>query len=122
MKQRPAAPRLVGTKRVPKWHLVYSLLALFDVLVVGMGLVYVHSIVRRYNDSVATTQQWEVRIDQVAALEDAAGRMSVALTTALAEGDDQTATTTVNLARSNFDARLTGLRAYAVDLSDGVRA
>jgi len=119
---RSGAPRLVGTKRVPKWHLVYSLLALFDVLVVGIGLVYVHSIVQRYNDSVATTQQWEVRIDQVAALEDAATRMSVAITTALAEGDDQTATTSVNLARSNFDARLAGLRTDAVELNDDVRS
>ena len=46
--------RYQRTRRVPKWHIVYSLLALFDVLVVGTGLIYVHRIVQSYHRSVST--------------------------------------------------------------------
>ena len=79
----PLSLRRRRNRRAPKWHVVYSLLALFDVLVVGTGLVYVHRIVQSYHGSVVTTRAWAERIGQVSLLNDAASRLSTSLDTAL---------------------------------------
>lgn len=64
-----------GTRRAPKWHVVYSLLALFDVLVVGAGLVYIRSIVHSYNSSMSANGTWEDRQSRVIALERSAASL-----------------------------------------------
>ncbi len=61
--------------RAPKWHVVYSLLALFDVLVVGAGLLYIRSIVHSYNSSVASNDVWSDRQARIISVERAAAAL-----------------------------------------------
>jgi PAS domain S-box-containing protein len=47
----------------PRWHRVYYLLAAFDVLIVLLGLFLNNQIVRVYDHSVDTNQEWAARVE-----------------------------------------------------------
>lgn len=48
----------------PQWHRIYYLLALFDVVVVLMGLYLSHQIISTFNQSVAVSRIWDERLDR----------------------------------------------------------
>nr|MBA2733037.1 PAS domain S-box protein [Acidobacteriota bacterium] len=50
------------TRRSPRWHRVYYLLAAFDVLIVLLGLLLNHQIVGIYNRSILVNQEWVERV------------------------------------------------------------
>ncbi len=62
--------------RAPRWHVVYSLLALFVVIVVGLALVYVHLIVANYDESITTNQEWDDRLSRYADLSEGAASVN----------------------------------------------
>lgn len=107
---RPQSLRLRRNQRAPKWHIVYSLLALFDVLVVGSGLIYVHRIDRSYHDSVATTQRWDGRLREASLLDDATTRIGTAVSRAMSSGDTAMAKEQVGVASRTFATRAKALR------------
>ncbi|MFN2492503.1 MAG: hypothetical protein ABR501_06430 [Pyrinomonadaceae bacterium] len=58
----PAAPINPNRQRRPKWHLVYFLLAFFDVFTVCVSLLLNHQIMRIYTHSVEINQKWAGRL------------------------------------------------------------
>ena len=118
---RPAAHRFKPSKRVPKWHVVYSLLALFDVLVVGTGLVYVHRIVQSYHRSVSTAQVWDTRLNQASTLDDAAGRVNLAVDRVFASEGTEIAASQVTLAANTFATRAQALRSSLAEIQEAAR-
>ncbi len=66
-----------GTKkRPPRWHRVYYLLALFDVLVVLTGLFINHRIVSVYDRSIQTNHEWAKRLNDYSQLRRLAGAVN----------------------------------------------
>ena len=118
---RPAAHRFKPSKRVPKWHVVYSLLALFDVLVVGTGLVYVHRIVQSYHRSVSTAQVWDTRLNQASTLDDAVGRVNLAVDRVFASEGTEIAASQVTLAANTFATRAQALRSSLAEIQEPAR-
>jgi PAS domain S-box-containing protein len=77
-KERFSAQQTLAKKWAPpKWHRVYYLLALFDVLIVLMGLLLNHQIVSVYDKSVMVNQEWTRRLDDYAELGRLAGAVNV---------------------------------------------
>ncbi|MEJ7714002.1 MAG: hypothetical protein WKF84_30185 [Pyrinomonadaceae bacterium] len=64
------------TRRSPKWHRVYYLLAAFDVLIVLLGMSLNHQIVRIYNRSVLVNQEWVGRRSEYSELGKLAGAVN----------------------------------------------
>lgn len=58
-------PTIASTvKSAPKWHRVYYLLAVFDVLVVLFGLFLNHQLIVSHQASVTENQQWSQRLEK----------------------------------------------------------
>ena len=51
-----------------KWHQLYYLLAIFDVLTVAGGLYLTHQIVTVFSDSVSQNNEWVTRLDRFSTL------------------------------------------------------
>ena len=51
-----------------KWHQLYYLLAIFDVLTVAGGLYLTHQIVTVFSDSVSENNEWSTRLDRFSTL------------------------------------------------------
>ena len=60
---------LKGEKR-PKWHLIYYVLAAFDVITVSGSLYLNHQIMGIYSGSVGVNQEWATRLGRLADLGD----------------------------------------------------
>ena len=65
-----------GARRGPRWHLVYSLLAGFDLLTVSLGLYLNHRLVTTYLESVAENQEWAGHLGEVAQLDELASAVN----------------------------------------------
>ena len=48
----------------PRWHLIYYLLAAFDIMTVSGGLYLNHLIMTIYEDSVSVNQAWAMRLGE----------------------------------------------------------
>jgi diguanylate cyclase (GGDEF)-like protein/PAS domain S-box-containing protein len=96
--------------RAPRWHVVYSLLALFDVLVVGAGLVYVRGIVHRHNSAIATTRVWDEWANQLAGVERSALAVSTPARQAIITGGESASRVALDNAVGTFTLRLDKLR------------
>jgi signal transduction histidine kinase len=59
-----------------KWYKFYYLLAVFDILVVLLGVYFNHLIVSAFNESVAVNQRWERRLDRYLELGELAGAVN----------------------------------------------
>src|SRR3990170_1648124 len=59
-----------------RWHQIYYLLALFDVLVVGLGIFLNHLIIDTHDDSIQRNQVWETRLDRYLDLGTLAGEVN----------------------------------------------
>ncbi|HEY3770057.1 MAG TPA: ATP-binding protein, partial [Candidatus Angelobacter sp.] len=59
----------------PRWHVIYLLLAVFDILTVGFGLYMNHHLVTRFNESVDQNRLWAEQLQQYTEL----GRMASAV-------------------------------------------
>ncbi len=67
---------MLKTRRSPKWHRVYYLLAAFDVLIVLLGMFLNYQIVRIYNHSVVVNQEWVGRRNSYSDLAKLAGAVN----------------------------------------------
>jgi two-component system sensor histidine kinase/response regulator len=68
--------KVLKTRRSPKWHRVYYLLAAFDVLIVLLGMFLNHQIVSIYNRSVVINQEWVTRLTYYSDLGKLAGAVN----------------------------------------------
>jgi signal transduction histidine kinase/DNA-binding response OmpR family regulator len=59
----------------PRWHLIYLLLAVFDIFTVGFGLYMNHHLVTRFNESVDQNRLWAEQLQQYTEL----GRLASAV-------------------------------------------
>jgi signal transduction histidine kinase/DNA-binding response OmpR family regulator len=59
----------------PRWHLIYLLLAVFDIFTVGLGLYMNHHLVTLFNESVDQNRLWAEQLQQYTEL----GRMASAV-------------------------------------------
>jgi len=59
-----------------RWHRIYYGLALFDVLVVGLGILLNHLIINTQHESINTNQVWETRLDRFLELGTVAGEVN----------------------------------------------
>ena len=57
-----------GAQRAPKWHIIYFVLAAFNILTLVSSLALSHKIMSIYRRSVDTNQQWADRLGQYAEL------------------------------------------------------
>jgi two-component system, NtrC family, sensor kinase len=67
-------PRVCRSK--PKWHLVYYLLAIFDVLTVATSLSLNHRLMESYEQSVKVNQMWAERLQSYSELAQLAGAVN----------------------------------------------
>jgi diguanylate cyclase (GGDEF)-like protein/PAS domain S-box-containing protein len=63
-------------KRRRQWHRTYYLLAIFDVLVVALGIFLNHQIIGIHNESIRVNQVWESRLDNYLDLGTLAGQVN----------------------------------------------
>jgi hypothetical protein len=59
-----------------RWHRIYYGLALFDVLVVALGILLNHLIINTQHESINTNQVWETRLDRFLDLGTVAGEVN----------------------------------------------
>lgn len=59
-----------------RWHRIYYALALFDVLVVALGILLNHQIINTQHESIKTNQVWETRLDRFLDLGTVAGEVN----------------------------------------------
>ena len=53
------------TTKQPRWHLLYYVLAVFDILTVSFSLTLSHTLMDIYTNSVESNQQWAARIGKI---------------------------------------------------------
>ncbi len=71
----PLPPR--STRRsIPRWHLIYFLLAAFDLLTVCVSLYLNHRMMAIYNDAVVVNQHWASRLGDFDDLRQLAGAVN----------------------------------------------
>lgn len=75
MSNKPAQPRELRSAR-PKWHLVYYVLAAFDVFAISASLYLTHQFVSMYSHSVQVNQVWSARLADYAGLGRLAGAVN----------------------------------------------
>ncbi|MBI2884228.1 MAG: PAS domain S-box protein, partial [Candidatus Methylomirabilis oxyfera] len=60
----------------PKWHRIYYLLAIFDIVTIAIGLYIVAHLVGAYKQSVRVNQEWAGRINAYRRLDELAGAVN----------------------------------------------
>ncbi len=58
----PVVPHRNAKHAMPKWHLIYFMLAAFDLLTVGVSLYLNHQIMAIYRGAVVVNQHWATRL------------------------------------------------------------
>lgn len=63
-------------QKSPRWHILYYILAAFDVVTIGFSLSLNHQILGIYNESIAVHTQWVERSDQYEEISKLAGQVN----------------------------------------------
>ncbi len=92
-------PEKIKFPKIIKWHRIYYLLALLDVLIVVFGLFLNHHLISVQRESVATNEVWVNRLDKYLALRNFANKVSQ-------PGDDVFANQDSQLERRNMEKYL----------------
>ncbi len=90
-------PRGAGGVRAPRWHVLYYILAGFNLLTLVVSLLLSHQVSRLYAESVRANQRWADRFATLNTLSEAAGRVN-------APGNDVFETHDAARERVRFDA------------------
>lgn len=93
-----------------QWHRVYFLLALFDVLVVGLGLTLNHRLLGIHKDSVRENGVWEQRLDRYLDLADMAASVNAPGNDVFDSRNVSLETTRMTASLNTFTARMKSLR------------
>ncbi len=94
----------------PKWHLVYFVLAAFDLITVSAGLYLNHRLMDIYTQSVAVNQQWAHRLGQYSDLAQQAGAVNAPGNDVFDSLDVAGESGRMQKARSEFDSQLAKIR------------
>lgn len=99
----------------PKWHLVYFVLAAFDLITVSAGLYLNHRLMDIYTQSVAVNQQWADRLGQYSDLAQLAGAVNAPGNDVFDSLDVAGESGRMQKARSEFDAQVAKIRKEITD-------
>jgi PAS domain S-box-containing protein len=94
----------------PKWHLLYYLLACFDLVTVSASLYLNHRIMNIYTTSVAVNQQWAERLGRFADLSRQAGAVNAPGNDVFDSHDVPGESARMRQAREVFDAQMAKIR------------
>ncbi len=94
----------LATSRYPKWHLLYYVLALFDLVAISLSLFATHSILGNYSQSIAVNKAWADRSARFSELERMVGDVN-------APGNDVFDTLNVPLESQRMDTALVAYNA-----------
>jgi signal transduction histidine kinase len=111
MSTPPAASSDHRPRRV-RWHVVYYLLAAFDVLTVTASLVLSFRLLDIYQRSVADNQEWASHLDEYAELQRLAGDVNRPGNDVFDSHDPAGERKQLEAARAAFDRRLDDLRRH----------
>ena len=107
--ESPTAPAGPATPR-PKWHLVYYLLAAFDVITICTTLFLTHQIIENYSAAIATNRVWTAALDRSAELAKLAGAVNAPGNDVFETHDVQTESLRMATARHEFDDAIAATR------------
>ena len=103
----PHAARASASRvRRPRWHLIFFLLAGFDLLTVLLGLYLSHRITTIYGESVSVNQQWAERLGRYDELRRLAAAVNAPGNNVFDTRDVSTESDATRDARHAFDTRL----------------
>lgn len=105
MKNDPRTPRLAR----PKWHLIYYMLAAFDVLAVSTGLYLTHRFVGIYTRSVEVNQIWAQRLAEYSRVGQLAAAVNAPGNDVFDSHDDTAEAAKTRAALGIWKERMTGL-------------
>jgi PAS domain S-box-containing protein len=94
----------------PKWHLLYYLLACFDLVTVSASLYLNHRIMNIYTTSVAVNQQWAERLGRYADLSRLAGAVNAPGNDVFDSHDVPGESARMQEARQVFDVQMAAVR------------
>lgn len=94
---------------IPRWHLIYYALALFDILTISGSLYLNHQIMNIYEDSVELNREWATHLSGLTELSDLAQKTN-------APGNDVFDTKAVEQERASRDEALTLFNRHLADL------
>lgn len=97
--------------RQRKWHRVYFGLALFDVLVVALGLALNHQIIDTHDAAIKENQVWERRLDEYLDLGTLAGEVNAPGNDVFESGDVAAESARRDAGMQRFSAQLATVRA-----------
>ena len=99
-----------------RWHVVYYLLAAFDVLTVTASLVLSFRLLAIYQASVADNQEWASHLDEYAELQRLAGDVNRPGNDVFDSHDPAAEAARLQSARAAFAERLQRLKRHAMDV------
>jgi signal transduction histidine kinase/ActR/RegA family two-component response regulator len=95
----------------PRWHLLYFVLAAFDLLAVGLGVWLTHRLLGMHQETVASHQAWAAQAADFARLGDLAVAVARPVNEALREGvDPLESSRAMRIALEQFEGRLRTVR------------
>jgi signal transduction histidine kinase len=95
----------------PRWHLLYFVLAAFDLLTISTSLYLNHQIMNLYNDSVRVNQEWAGRLASYSQLREQAGAANAPGNNVFYSHDVAAETASLRRERQEFDRQLAAARA-----------
>ncbi len=99
----------------PRWHLIYLLLAVFDICTVALGLSMNHSLVARFNESVDQNRFWARQLQGYNELGRLASAVDAPGNDVFDDHDVPLQSARIHTALERFEQRLNQIRA---DMSD----
>src|SRR5258708_5614276 len=99
----------------PRWHLIYLLLAVFDICTVALGLSMNHSLVARFNESVDQNRFWARQLQGYNDLGRLASAVDAPGNDVFDDHDVPLQSARIHTALERFEQRLNQIRA---DMSD----
>jgi signal transduction histidine kinase/DNA-binding response OmpR family regulator len=95
----------------PRWHLIYLLLAVFDIFTVGFGLYMNHHLVTRFNESVDQNRLWAEQLQEYTELGRLASAVDAPGNDVFDNHDVPRESERMKLAIERFDSKLGQIRA-----------
>jgi signal transduction histidine kinase/DNA-binding response OmpR family regulator len=95
----------------PRWHVIYLLLAVFDILTVGFGLYMNHHLVTRFSESVDQNRLWAEQLQQYTELGRLASAVDAPGNDVFDNHDVSKESARMKIAMERFDRQIAQIRA-----------
>src|ERR1700686_2278254 len=102
----------------PRWHLIYLLLAVFDICTVGYGLYMNHHLVTRFNESVDQNRLWAEQLQGYTELGRAASAVDAPGNDVFDNHDVPRESARMQIAMDRFNRQLGQIRAGMLQTQD----